>query len=157
MKQQYPFRVPHVLLVEDNPGDILLVQESFRDLGRPYLLSVAKDVQEAISFMARIGKTADATRPDLILLDLNLPKISGHDVLAHLKGNLNFQTIPVVILSSSCAPSDIEKAYGLAANCYICKPAGLDEFFHLMKTVQEFWLGLVRLSDPEPTKCMACG
>jgi CheY-like chemotaxis protein len=138
---------PHILLVEDNPGDIRLIQESFRDVKLPYRLSVARDGREAIDFLSQIGAFANVSRPDLIILDLNLPKISGHDVLAHLKGHDEYRNIPVVILTSSNAPSDIRKSYQLAANSYHSKPAGLEEFFHLMRVLQEYWLGLVKLPD----------
>ena len=137
-------RVPHILLVEDNPGDILLVKESFRGLGSPYQLSIAKDGRQALDFMHATLGNPSSSRPDLILLDLNLPKVSGHEVLAQLKGMMEFNQIPIIVLSTSESPADIAKAYALAANCYLCKPAGLDEFFHLMQTLMEFWLKLAR-------------
>ncbi len=143
MIEKPSLRTPHVLLVEDNPGDILLVKESFREISTPHRLSVARDGQEALDFVHGAGQFAGLPRPDLILLDLNLPKISGLDVLAQLKSNAAFQNIPVVVLSTSTSPMDIQKSYALAANCYLCKPNGLEEFFHLMRVVQEFWLRLV--------------
>ncbi len=142
-------KVPHILLVEDNPGDILLVKESFRGISAPYQLSIAKDGQQALEFMASTLTNPAFSKPDLILLDLNLPKIGGHEVLAQLKSRVEFRHIPVVILSTSDAPADIAKSYALSANCYLCKPAGLDEFFHLMRTLLEFWLKLARYTRGE--------
>ena len=139
-------KVPHILLVEDNPGDVLLVKESFRGIATPYQLSIAKDGQQALDFMASTLTDPAFSQPDLILLDLNLPRVGGHEVLAQLKRRVEFRHIPVIVLSTSDAPSDIARSYALSANCYICKPSGLDEFFHLMRTLLEFWLNLARLS-----------
>ena len=141
--------MPHILLVEDNPGDILLVKESFRGIATPYQLSIAKDGQQALDFMASTLTNPAFSKPDLILMDLNLPKIGGHEVLAQLKSQVEFRHIPVVILSTSEAPADIAKSYALAANCYLCKPADLDEFFYLMRTLLEFWLKLARYTHGE--------
>jgi|SRR5271165_628833 len=140
-------KVRHVLLVEDNPGDILLVKESFRDSRIAYVLSIANDGQEAIDFLDGIARNKNGPRPDLMLLDLNLPKINGYDVLAHVKGTEELRSIPVLVLSTSSAQSDIQRAYALSANCYLCKPAGLDEFFHLMRALQEFWLKSVEFPE----------
>jgi CheY-like chemotaxis protein len=144
MKEPARARGPHILLVEDNPGDVLLVKESFRAMGNPCRISVAGDGQAAMDFLYGLPPFEGATRPDLILLDLNLPKINGMDVLAHIKANVDLQEIPVLILSSSQAPADIQKAYALAANCYLCKPNGIDELFQMMRVVQDFWLRLVQ-------------
>lgn len=149
-------KVPHILLVEDNPGDILLVKESFRSLGSPYQLSIAKDGRQALEFMHTTLGNPSSSTPDLILLDLNLPKISGHEVLAKLKGTIEFHRIPIIVLSTSESPADIAKAYALAANCYLCKPAGLDEFFHLMQTLMEFWLKLARFPQDDSADAAAC-
>lgn len=143
MNENPASKEPHILLVEDNHGDVVLVKESFRKMASPFRLSVARDGQAAIDFLYALGQFEGATRPDLILLDLNLPKISGYDVLAHIKGSLDFQQIPVLVLSTSAAPGDIRRAYALSANCYLSKPSGIDEFFHMMRVVQEFWLRLV--------------
>jgi chemotaxis family two-component system response regulator Rcp1 len=132
-------RAPHVLLVEDNPGDILLMKESFRNSHFAYVLSIARDGQEAIDFLNGIAGNTDASRPDLILMDLNLPKVAGLDVLAHVKGTQELRSIPVLVMSTSIDPTDIQKAYALGANCYLCKAGGLDEFFQMMRTLQAFW------------------
>lgn len=117
--------VPHLLLVEDNPGDILLVKESFRDVHTPYRLSIARDGQEAVDFMESLVDQPAHLWPNLVMLDLNLPKMSGHQVLARLKNSPEFRKIPVIVLSTSEAPVDIETSYELAANCYLCKPPGV--------------------------------
>jgi len=144
MREASLARGPHILLVEDNPGDVLLVKESFRAIADNFRISVANDGQAAIEFLYGLGQFEGAARPDLVLLDLNLPKISGLDVLAHIKANVDLQEIPVLILSTSTSPDDIQKAYALSANCYLCKPSGIDDFFHMMHVIQDFWLREVR-------------
>ena len=134
-----------VLLVEDSPGDVRLTQEAFRDANSSIHLSVAADGVEAMAFLTRSGIHANSPRPDLILLDLNLPKMDGREVLAHIKEDNNLKTIPTVILTTSDAESDIVKSYQLQANCYLTKPVQLDAFEALVKSINDFWLTKSRL------------
>jgi CheY-like chemotaxis protein len=129
-----------VLLVEDSPGDVRLTQEAFRDANGSVNLHVATDGADAMAFLRRQGTHVDAPRPDLILLDLNLPKMDGREVLAHIKEDFILKTIPTVILTTSDAESDIIKSYQLQANCYLNKPVELDEFENLVKSINDFWL-----------------
>ena len=138
-----------VLLVEDSPGDVRLTQEAFRDANQSILLHVASDGVEAMAFLRREGVNVQAPRPDLILLDLNLPKMDGREVLAHIKENDNLKTIPTVILTTSDAESDIVKSYELQANCYLTKPVQLDAFEGLVKSINDFWLTKVKLPQQE--------
>lgn len=134
-----------ILLVEDNPGDILLTVEALKE-GKVYNnLSVAKDGVEAMAFLYRKGRHADAPRPDLILLDLNLPKKGGREVLAELKQDSNLRRIPVIVLTTSQAEQDILKSYDLHANCYITKPVDLDHFITVVRSIENFWLMSVQL------------
>jgi two-component system, chemotaxis family, response regulator Rcp1 len=134
-----------VLLIEDGPGDVRLMQEALRDTHPSVQLHVAKDGVEAMAFLRRGASRAHAPRPDLILLDLNLPKMDGRDVLAYIKEDVRLRTIPVIVLTISDAPEDVEKCYRLQANCYLTKPSQLDEFENLVKSIHEFWLKRVRL------------
>jgi CheY-like chemotaxis protein len=134
-----------ILLVEDNPGDVRLTREALRDGKVRNNLSVAEDGVEALAFLRREGKYSDAPRPGLILLDLNLPRKDGRQVLAELKSDPSLRTIPVVILTTSTAEEDVLKAYGLHANAYIKKPVDLDEFLRVVQAVEDFWLTLVTL------------
>ena len=138
-----------VLLVEDSPGDVRLTQEAFRDANQSILLHVASDGVEAMAFLRREGAHVQAPRPDLILLDLNLPKMDGREVLAHIKEDDNLKTIPTVILTTSDAESDIVKSYQLQANCYLTKPVQLDAFEGLVKSINDFWLTKVKLPQQE--------
>jgi chemotaxis family two-component system response regulator Rcp1 len=135
----------HVLLVEDSPGDVLLTQEAFHDANSLIQLHVASDGVEAMSFLRRQGGHADAPRPDLILLDLNMPKMDGREVLAQIKTDENLKTIPTVILTTSDAEADIVNSYRLQANCYLTKPLQLDAFEALVKSINDFWLTKVKL------------
>src|SRR3984893_1483170 len=139
-----------VLLVEDSPGDVRLTQEAFRDANRSIRLHVASDGVEAMAFLRHEGAHIDAPRPDLILLDLNLPKMDGREVLAHIKENDSLKTIPTVILTTSDAEADIVKSYQLQANCYLTKPVQWEEFESLVKSINDFWLTKVRL--PQQTR-----
>lgn len=132
-------RIARILLVEDNPDDVDLTIEAFRENGFSHELYVVEDGLEALAFLRRQGSHAEAPRPDLILLDLNLPKQSGHEVLAKIKGDPALSTIPVVVLTSSAAEPDVKRAYELAANGYVTKPAGLEEFFGLVRAIDRFW------------------
>jgi chemotaxis family two-component system response regulator Rcp1 len=134
-----------VLLVEDSPGDVRLTQEAFRDANRSIHLHVASDGVEAMAFLRREGAHADAPRPDLILLDLNLPKMDGREVLANIKTDDSLKMIPTVILTTSEAEVDIVKSYQLRANCYLSKPAHWDAFDSLVKGINDFWLTKVKL------------
>ena len=134
-----------VLLVEDSPGDVRLTQEAFRDANKAIHLHVASDGVEAMSFLRRQGIHAQAPRPELILLDLNLPKMDGREVLAHIKEDASLKTIPTVILTTSEAEADIVRSYQLQANCYLSKPVQLDAFEALVKSINDFWLTMVKL------------
>ena len=134
-----------ILLVEDNPGDVRLTVEALREGKVTNSLSVAKDGVEALAFLRREGSFANAPQPDLILLDLNLPRKDGREVLAAIKADPIFRRIPVVVLTSSDAEQDILKSYDLHANCYVTKPVDLDKFIHVVESIQDFWLSVVRL------------
>jgi CheY-like chemotaxis protein len=134
-----------ILLVEDSPGDVRLTKEALRDAKVQNRLHVASDGIEAMSFLRREGKHADAPRPDLILLDLNLPKKSGRKILEEIKLDLSLKSIPVVILTTSAAEEDVLRSYQLHANCYITKPVDLDQFLKVVRTIDSFWLAIVRL------------
>jgi chemotaxis family two-component system response regulator Rcp1 len=138
-----------VLLVEDSPGDVRLTQEAFRDADKRVDLRIAADGVEAMSFLKRTGAHADAPRPDFILLDLNLPKMDGREVLAHIKEDEDLMTIPTVILTTSDAEADILKSYQLQANCYLSKPVQLEEFESLVKSINDFWLTKVKLPQQQ--------
>jgi chemotaxis family two-component system response regulator Rcp1 len=140
-----------VLLVEDSPGDVRLTQEAFREADDAMHLHLAVDGVEAISFLRREGVHAGAPRPDLILLDLNLPKMTGRQVLAEIKQDDNLKTIPTVILTTSDATEDIENAYQLQANCYLSKPVEFEAFEGLVKSIGDFWLTRVRFSGRRRT------
>ena len=134
-----------ILLVEDNPGDIRLTQEALKEGKVRNNLNVAQDGVEALAFLNREGRYANASRPDVILLDLNLPKKDGREVLAEIKEDPDLRRIPVVILTTSQAEKDILQTYNLHANCYITKPVELDEFLEVVKAIDEFWLTIVKL------------
>jgi chemotaxis family two-component system response regulator Rcp1 len=134
-----------VLLVEDSPGDVRLTREAFKD-AKVYLnLHVVADGTEAMAFLNHEGKHADVPRPDLILLDLNLPKKDGREVLKEIKESPMLTTIPVVILTTSASDEDILRSYRLHANCYITKPVGLAGFLTVVKSIDSFWLSVVQL------------
>jgi len=133
-----------ILLVEDNPGDVRLTQEVFKESKIRNKLHVVKDGVEAMDFL-RQGKGANGVRPDLILLDLNLPKKDGREVLAEIKADDDLKRIPVVVLTISKAEEDILRSYSLHANCYLTKPIEFEQFFNLVKYIEEFWLTIVKL------------
>jgi CheY-like chemotaxis protein len=139
-----------ILLVEDNPGDVRLARESLKDAKVRNNVHVVQDGVEAIAFVRKQGKYADVPRPDLILLDLNLPKKDGREVLAELKEDDALRRIPVVILTVSKAEEDILKSYNLHANCYITKPIDLGQFIKVVKSIEEFWLTIVKLPPNGP-------
>jgi two-component system, chemotaxis family, response regulator Rcp1 len=134
-----------VLLVEDSPGDVRLTKEAFREANKGIHLHVATDGVEAMAFLRKEGAQANAPRPDLILLDLNLPRMDGREVLALIKEDESLRTIPTVILTTSVAEADIVKSYELQANCYLSKPVQLDAFESLVKSINDFWLTKVKL------------
>jgi chemotaxis family two-component system response regulator Rcp1 len=139
-----------VLLVEDSPGDVRLTQEAFREANRAIHLHVAADGVEAMAFLRQRGTNVHAPRPDLILLDLNLPKMDGREVLALIKEDESLKLIPTVILTTSVAEEDIVKSYQLHANCYLSKPVQLEAFESLVKSINDFWLTKVKL--PQQTQ-----
>jgi CheY-like chemotaxis protein len=134
-----------ILLVEDNPGDVRLTQEALKESKMLNTLSVACDGIEALEFLRRQGKFANANRPDLILLDLNLPRKDGREVLDEIKSDDELKRIPVVVLTTSKAEEDIIRMYTRHANCYITKPIDFDQFILVIKSIEEFWLSIVKL------------
>jgi chemotaxis family two-component system response regulator Rcp1 len=134
-----------ILMVEDNQGDVDLVLEFLAEAKMRNNVSVTRDGEEATAFLLRQGKYADAPRPDLILLDLNLPKKDGREVLSEIKANNDLKHIPVVILTSSTAERDVVRSYQLQANCYITKPVDLEQFVSVVRSIEDFWLTVVRL------------
>ena len=140
-----------ILLVEDNPGDVRLTLEALKEGKVNNNLHVAQDGVEAMAFLRQEGKYAGVPRPDLILLDLNLPKKDGREVLEEVKGSPDLRSIPVVILSTSKAEEDIIKTYEYHANCYITKPVDYEQFFRVVRSIEDFWLTVVKLpSNKQP-------
>ena len=144
-----------VLLVEDSPGDLRLTQEAFRDVNPFVKLHIANDGVEAMAFLRQEGQYLEAPRPDLVLLDLNLPKMDGREVLAYIKEDQGLKTIPTVILTSSEAESDMVRSYRLRANCYLSKPMHFEAFHDLVKSINDFWLTRVKL--PQQQKAVGPG
>ena len=142
-------RPVQILLVEDNPGDVRLTIEALKEAKVLNQLTVVKDGIEALSLLRRQGQYARAPRPDLILLDLNLPKKDGREVLGEIKADDNLKHIPVVILTTSQDEQDVLKSYNLYANCYITKPVDLNQFITVVKSIEDFWLGIVELPKGE--------
>ena len=134
-----------ILLVEDNAGDVLLTTECLQRTPLPTRLHVVRDGVEALRFLRQEGPHSDAPRPALVLLDLNLPKKDGREVLAEVKADENLRQIPVIILTTSTHEQDVASAYDLHANCYITKPLDLDRFVHVMESIESFWLSVVKL------------
>lgn len=134
-----------VLLVEDNPGDALLTRIALEDSKISVNLNVVEDGVEAMAFLRKQDKYADVPHPDIVLLDLNLPKKDGREVLAEIKGDAHLRRIPVVVLTTSQAEEDILKAYNLAANCYITKPVDFDQFVRIVRYIENFWFAVVKL------------
>jgi len=136
-----------ILLVEDNPGDSRLAKEALKESKLKNNLYVAEDGVEAMNFLYKTGKYSKMPRPDLVILDLNLPKKDGREVLAEIKNDDNLKRIPVVILTISKAEEDILKTYNLHANCYVTKPLDLDQFMKVVKSIEDFWLTIVKLPN----------
>jgi len=134
-----------ILLVEDNPGDVELTREALEMAKVANRLHVVDDGADAVDFLFRRGRYADAPRPDIILLDLNLPKKDGRQVLSEIKAEPSLAQIPVVVLTTSQAEEDILRAYQLHANCYVTKPVDFNQFLHIVSTIEEFWLSVVKL------------
>ena len=145
MDTQTETRPVEILLVEDNPADARLVQEMIKDEGIRIKMCIAKDGVEALDYLLGEGEHANAAPPDLLLLDLNLRKKDGREVLAEIKADRYLRRIPVVVLTASTAEQDIAKAYDLHANCYITKPVDLNEFCNVIKAIKDFWLSVVEL------------
>jgi chemotaxis family two-component system response regulator Rcp1 len=137
-----------ILLVEDNPGDVQLTKEALEEGNLFVNLSVANDGVEAMAFLRRQGEHADAPTPDIILLDLNLPKKGGREVLQEIKADADLKCIPVVVLTTSEAEADIVSTYGLHANCYITKPVDMDQFIKIVQLLEQFWFTIVQLPSP---------
>ncbi len=134
-----------ILLVEDSPGDVTLTIEALRDAKVANNLHIARDGEEALRFLRREGDFAEAPRPDLLLLDLNMPKMGGREVLAAMRADERFKKIPVVVLTTSQSEDDVAAVYDLAANCYVAKPVDLDQFLDVVRAIDDFWLSLVKL------------
>jgi chemotaxis family two-component system response regulator Rcp1 len=138
-----------VLLIEDNPADILLTIEAFKECAQKHNITAIKDGAEALQYLRRENKYANVKLPDIVLLDLNLPKKDGRELLAEIKSDSVTKLIPVIILSTSKNERDIAISYELKANCYICKPVELESFIDIIVTVEKFWLNTVRLPGPQ--------
>ena len=145
MPRTFGLKPVEILLVEDNPGDADLAREALADSKLANNLTVVEDGEEAMAYLRREGDFADATHPDLILLDLNLPKKDGREVLAEIKEDEKLKRIPVVILTTSRAEEDVLRTYNLHANCYITKPIDLKQFMKVVKSIEDFWLSIVVL------------
>lgn len=142
-------RPAEILLIEDNPGDVELIREALQSGKLLNHISLAVDGEDAMAFLNRESRYAAAPRPDLIMLDLNLPKKNGFEVLKEIRGNPRLSWVPVIILTSSQADRDILKSYDLHANCFVSKPVDVDEFLNVVRSTGEFWLTLVRLPGQE--------
>ena len=140
-----------ILLVEDNPGDVDLTREGLNESKIRNKLHVVRDGVEAMDFLRKKGRYADAARPDLILVDLNMPRMGGREVLAAIKADKKLRAIPVCVLTSSEAEKDIVQSYDLHANCYITKPVDLDGMIRIVKSIESFWLQIVKLPPGEPS------
>jgi two-component system, chemotaxis family, response regulator Rcp1 len=134
-----------ILLVEDNPGDARLTLEAFKEGRMLNNITVIRDGVEALAYLRRQGKHENAPVPDLVLLDLNLPKKDGRQVLEEIKTDEKLKWIPVIVLSTSASHEDVARSYGSHANCYITKPVDLDQFLHVVQSIESFWLSLVKL------------
>jgi CheY-like chemotaxis protein len=145
MNNQHNGKPIDILLVEDNPGDVRLTQEVLKEAKVKNDLHVVYDGVEALAFLRREGKYKDVPKPDIILLDLNLPKKTGHEVLSEIKSDDNLKRIPVVVLTVSKDEEDILKSYNLYANCFINKPVDLNQFLNVVKAIEDFWLTIVKL------------
>ncbi|HMJ46896.1 MAG TPA: response regulator [Ferruginibacter sp.] len=142
----------HILLVEDNEGDIILTLEAFKSGKLRNDISVVRDGEEAIRFLKKEGEFTDACRPDIILLDINLPKLDGKETLHYIKNDEEFKSIPVVMLTTSSSEKDVQDAYNCHANCYITKPVDFTKFIQVVQFIENFWITIVKLPQ-NPTPC----
>lgn len=149
MEPASDMRLVEILLVEDNPGDVRLTREALKDSKLVNKLHVVGDGDEALAFLRKQNEHANAPRPDLIVLDLNLPKKSGREVLAEIKDDPDLKRIPVVVLTISTSEGDVLETYDLHANCFITKPIGLEQFLEVVRSIEDFWLSIVRLPPKE--------
>jgi CheY-like chemotaxis protein len=138
-----------ILLVEDNEGDVRLIKEAFNESNIDKSFSVAKDGEDALNYLYKKGKYADCLRPDIIFLDINLPKKNGFEVLEQIKNDPDLKRIPVIMLSSSSSEDHIHKSYELSANCYVTKPVDFDEYTEVVKTIEDFWFDKAKLPAQE--------
>jgi two-component system, chemotaxis family, response regulator Rcp1 len=145
MNNEAKIKLADILLVEDNPGDVRLAYEALNECKFLNKLYRVEDGMEAMAFLRQEGKYADAPRPDLVLLDLNLPRKDGREVLAEIKTDENLRRIPVVILTVSRAEDDILNSYNLHANCYISKPFEMEQFMQVVKSIESFWFAIAKL------------
>lgn len=134
-----------ILLVEDNEGDVVLTLEAFESVRLANAIQVVNDGEEAIQYLNKTGRFSDAVEPDMILLDINLPKIDGKEVLHYIKTHDKFKVIPVVILTSSSSERDVQAMYAEHANCYITKPVDFSKFIQVIKSIESFWINIVHL------------
>lgn len=134
-----------ILLVEDNPADVRLIIEAFKEGKENNNLNIVEDGVEAMLYLHREGKYVDVSRPDIVLLDLNLPKKDGREVLAEIKNDPGFKKIPVIVLTTSQTELDVLKSYELNANCYVSKPVEFERFLNVIKSIEDFWLNIVKL------------
>jgi len=148
MTAEHP-RVLRLLHVEDNIGDVRLVAEAIKETGQVHEIIVVSDGMDALDYLHRRGQYTTAPLPDLILLDLNLPKKGGLEVLAEIKSDTRLGPIPVVVFTTSSSPVDITRAYGLHASCYVTKPADLDDLFRVVGIIEKFWLNTAKLPQPQ--------
>ena len=145
-------RAIQILLVEDNEGDIVLTKEAFEDASLSYNINVARDGKEGMQYLEKKGKFADAETPDLVLLDINLPKKNGHEVLHFIKSSDSLKHIPVIMLTTSNSENDVEKSYKNHANCHIIKPIEVEDFLYVMANIESFWINIARLPGKEKHK-----
>ncbi|HLU88899.1 MAG TPA: response regulator [Cyclobacteriaceae bacterium] len=145
-------RAIQILLVEDNEGDIVLTKEAFEDASLSYNINVARDGKEGMQYLEKKGKFADAETPDMVLLDINLPKKNGHEVLHFIKSNDSLKHIPVIMLTTSNSENDVEKSYKNHANCHIIKPIEVEDFLYVMANIESFWINIARLPGKEKHK-----
>jgi CheY-like chemotaxis protein len=138
-------RALNVLLIEDNPGDVFLVRQALKESGLPHHISIAKDGADALDLLYQTDGCTKKPCPDLVLLDLNLPRVSGHEVLRRIKSDEQLKQVPVVIFSSSASKEDVKDAYDNYANCYVCKPSRPEEFFRVIKSIEGFWFSVAQL------------
>ncbi len=139
-----------ILLVEDNPGDVRLTREALSEGRVANTLHVACDGVEALAFLRREGEYQGAPRPDLILMDLNMPRMDGRELLAQIKQDKDLKRIPVVVLTTSASEADVFRSYSLHANCFITKPVDLDQFIHVIRSIEQFWLTIAKLPSGTP-------